>query len=683
MSGWMRTLLTALLVAAAAQAGFAHLAPLETPQAVGSATSGTPESLHLVRVQGTVNRTVPVRLQVRADGDLVFDQLLPPQPENVFDVQIPLRNLAATARTVTLAVTGILPGGAANGRDAVARLDETVILPALDVLARGGIEDRDYDDDGNLTSDGTWSYAWNGRNQLAAMDRPGESLSFEYNAEGMRTFKRYVQRDAENLLLTERIHRFVWDGSMLLVEEITETLPDASPQTWHRTYTWGLDLSGSVGGAGGTGGLLSIHDTRLGQTVLPVSNHRGDVIELLSTTGATVADWTFGPFGEPLPASGDPAWLDACRIGFGSKYTDPETGLVYFGFRYYDPRHGRWLGREPLGEEESFNPYAYCHNDPVNRYDFLGLKAIKKEELLGAYLALYGTEGLRLLTAFENGSGNQIELPNMLWTPAKSFGGWGIRGDGGYSWRTIQIDNGLGLGQAAQFLHSELLKSLSKPSVSEHNDAFLDDLKLFEGFLHARMGLACELTASAANGYIAALSTLNEGADWATMISEVADGNYLAAAGVLPFVPAVSGRLIRYADHGVLFKSFKTTDRLIRDGVNLDRFPWGEYLESMAGPAPRWMGDKAHAHHILFKIGNGPKQQELVREGQEILLKYDIDPVFGPENLVWARYKIPEQHALSSLEDVILLLKTADTEIGTRASIVEALKFAGQAAAAR
>lgn len=40
---------------------------------------------------------------------------------------------------------------------------------------------------------------------------------------------------------------------------------------------------------------------------------------------------------------------------------------------HYDPRMGRWLSRDPLGEQGGFNLYAYCGNDPVNRHDPLGL----------------------------------------------------------------------------------------------------------------------------------------------------------------------------------------------------------------------------------------------------------------------------------------------------------------------
>jgi hypothetical protein len=43
---------------------------------------------------------------------------------------------------------------------------------------------------------------------------------------------------------------------------------------------------------------------------------------------------------------------------------------------HYDPRLGRWLSRDPMGEEGGFNLYSYCGNDPVNRHDPLGLKSL-------------------------------------------------------------------------------------------------------------------------------------------------------------------------------------------------------------------------------------------------------------------------------------------------------------------
>ena len=33
-----------------------------------------------------------------------------------------------------------------------------------------------------------------------------------------------------------------------------------------------------------------------------------------------------------------------------TKYTDSETGLLYYGYRYYQPESGRWSSRDPIGE---------------------------------------------------------------------------------------------------------------------------------------------------------------------------------------------------------------------------------------------------------------------------------------------------------------------------------------------
>ncbi len=71
--------------------------------------------------------------------------------------------------------------------------------------------------------------------------------------------------------------------------------------------------------------------------------------------------------------------------------------------------------------------------------------------------------------------------------------------------------------------------------------------------------------------------------------------------------------------------------------------------ERFKGEPPANMIDP-HVHHILFKIGNGAAQQELVKEGQEILRKYGIDPIVGEENLVWAPNRVAGQHDIAALK---------------------------------
>ena len=90
-----------------------------------------------------------------------------------------------------------------------------------------------------------------------------------------------------------------------------------------------------------------------------------------------------------------------------------------------------------------------------------------------------------------------------------------------------------------------------------------------------------------------------------------------------------------------------------------------------------------HAHHILFKKGLGQKQQELVREGQEILRGYGVDPIIGEENLVWAPNAVIGQHSLDALENVVNQLKTVEIEGGDFDDFVEVLEELGNLASRR
>jgi hypothetical protein len=116
--------------------------------------------------------------------------------------------------------------------------------------------------------------------------------------------------------------------------------------------------------------------------------------------------------------------------------------------------------------------------------------------------------------------------------------------------------------------------------------------------------------------------------------------------------------------------------------VPRDNFNYGSYLRDRVGPAPEDMIDP-HAHHILFKEGNGAAQKALVQEGQEILRRYDIDPILGTENLTWAPNRVVGQHSFDALQNVVDNLKTIDQFGGTRADMVQKLQELGQLAARR
>jgi RHS repeat-associated protein len=59
---------------------------------------------------------------------------------------------------------------------------------------------------------------------------------------------------------------------------------------------------------------------------------------------------------------------------FNGKELDEETGLYYYGARYYDPKVSIWLSVDPLAEvQPDKTPYHFCSNNPVNRIDPTGM----------------------------------------------------------------------------------------------------------------------------------------------------------------------------------------------------------------------------------------------------------------------------------------------------------------------
>jgi RHS repeat-associated protein len=147
-----------------------------------------------------------------------------------------------------------------------------------------------------------------------------------------------------------------------------------------RSYAWGLDLSGTMNGAGGVGGLLwvTLHAASgaVAGTHFAAYDGNGNVVALVSaTTGDVTARYEYGPFGEPIRVSGPAAALNPFR--FSTKRTDPTSDMVLYEYRAYNPSTSKWLSRDPIAEDGGLNLYGIVGNDPIARWDILGL-AVKQ-----------------------------------------------------------------------------------------------------------------------------------------------------------------------------------------------------------------------------------------------------------------------------------------------------------------
>ena len=182
-------------------------------------------------------------------------------------------------------------------------------------------------------------------------------MSYSYNADGIRVSKN----------VNDVRHEYYLDGSRIIKE------------TWaNQTLEFLYDENNSVYCIVYTGG------DGAGRYYL-IKNLQGDVTRILNNNLETVAQYVYDPWGKLvniLDADGEPnsgiSIANINPIRYRGYYFDMETGFYYVSSRYYDPEIGRFINADDIdylgadGSPLSYNLFAYCMNNPVNRFDVNG-----------------------------------------------------------------------------------------------------------------------------------------------------------------------------------------------------------------------------------------------------------------------------------------------------------------------
>lgn len=238
--------------------------------------------------------------------------------------------------------------------------------------------------------DGEHFYKYDANGNIIEKTREGKSILYRYDALG-----RLLELKEENNL---HIHYFYDAFNRRLKKSISKW--DKKDLSWkkigelrflyhNKKEIGAVDSSGSVvelrilgkGFGAEVGAAVAIELD--GKTYIPQNDYRGNIICLLDLERKIIAEsYRYTSFGEERIFDEKGNEIETSFLGnpwrFSSKRCDEETGLLYFGGRYYDPIMGKWITPDPLGFQDGPNLYAYVHNKPLTAIDLYGHFAISQ-----------------------------------------------------------------------------------------------------------------------------------------------------------------------------------------------------------------------------------------------------------------------------------------------------------------
>jgi RHS repeat-associated protein len=213
-----------------------------------------------------------------------------------------------------------------------------------------------YDNNGNLTSRtdslGTWTFGYDEENGLTQVTIPsGPTVNYKYDGLGRR-----IQRTTS----AGASERYVYDGN----DALLDLNADWSVAT---TYFNGIGIDNHLRQSNSTTGVSYF-----------LTDHLGSTNALTDVNGNVVDESAYDSFGNSGGST-------RTRYGYTGRERDPDTGMLYYRARFYDPTLGRFIGEDPIGFQGGINFYAYVKNAPLKFRDPSGLNPWNTWDFLKHY----------------------------------------------------------------------------------------------------------------------------------------------------------------------------------------------------------------------------------------------------------------------------------------------------------
>jgi RHS repeat-associated protein len=229
-----------------------------------------------------------------------------------------------------------------------------------------------YDNNGNLITDGTYTYSWNARNQLQTVSNTtgGTVLAnYSYDASGRRTSKAILSVSGTTTTTTG----YAYDGANF-VQELNKAGTNTSPNTTNdiraTLITAGVDEAlARMTGSGAAAQVLSLATDGNNNTL-----HTSDQAQTQNTA------YTYEAYGRATSTNSTDSnsqQYTGRELDIKSAATNPTNnnplnsgGLMYYRARYYLPGCARFISEDPIGwASGQTNSYAYVGGSPTNFTD--------------------------------------------------------------------------------------------------------------------------------------------------------------------------------------------------------------------------------------------------------------------------------------------------------------------------